>query len=78
MHKLPNCTMLNYDLTREQIQQIHDYYTCPMAAWLIILITVLGTLNIITGILIFLRHTSNQSKISAILPYSGTRISKGD
>ena len=43
-HKLPNFTMLGYDSFKEHIQLIDAYYPYSMSIWLIILITVLGTL----------------------------------
>ena len=53
-HYLCNYTMVNYDSLREQIQQIDEKYPYSMPTWLIILITVLGTLiigTVITGFL---------------------------
>ena len=60
--------MVNYDSLMEQIQQIIENYPYSMSTWLIILITVLDTLMIGTGITVFLcckyKGTSDQFKAS--------------
>ena len=52
-HKLPNYSMINYDLLKEQIQQIDVNYPFSMPTWLKILITVLGTFMAVIGIAIY-------------------------
>ena len=79
LYKLPNYTMVNYYSLKEQIQQIDDNHPYNMPNWLIIFITVLGTLITITCIVIFLyckyRCVSNESKTSLC---SSARGIKGD
>ena len=53
-HKLLNYTMVNYYSLREQMQHTDENYLYSMPTWLLILITVLGTLMIVAGITIFL------------------------
>ena len=50
LHKLPNYTMVNCDLLKENIQQIdeNNHYSVP--TWLMILIIVLGTIIAVIGI----------------------------
>ena len=43
-HKLPSSSMVIYSSSKEQIQQIDENYPFTIPTWLIILITVLGTL----------------------------------
>ena len=43
-NKFPNYHMVDYDPLKEQIQQIDENYLFSMPTWLIVLITVLGTL----------------------------------
>ena len=50
-HKLPNYVMINYDSLKEQIQQIDENF--PLLWLLIILIIVLCTLVIATGIAVY-------------------------
>ena len=49
-HKLPNYSMVNYDLLYKQIRQIDENYSFSITSWLIILILVLGTVVIDMGI----------------------------
>ena len=66
IYMLPNCTMVNYDSLREQIQQINEKYPYSMPTSLILLITELGIPMIGTRITIFFyckyKNTSNCSK----------------
>ena len=49
-HRLPNHRMVNYDSLKDQNQEVDENYVFAMSTWVIILITVLGTLMIATGI----------------------------
>ena len=61
--------MVNYDSLREHIKQIDEIYSYSMPIWLIILITVLGTLMIGARVTVFCyckyRNTLNNSKTSS-------------
>ena len=65
-HKLPNYSMVNYDLLKDIIQQFDENYPFSMSTWLTGLIRVLGSLLATTSTFIYCyfkhRRTKNMPK----------------